>query len=93
MLRPTVSRPVYLGVKHPFWDLRPDFFFCLTVAGLLIWGALSDKRTGLSFIMYNILKFKCYYMNIYTQYKKGFCQSRLSTADHVLSLVAPAYEF
>jgi hypothetical protein len=26
MLRPTVSQPFYLGVKHPFLDLRPDFF-------------------------------------------------------------------
>jgi hypothetical protein len=26
----------------------------MTVAGLLMWGALSDERTGLSFIMYNV---------------------------------------
>jgi hypothetical protein len=31
------------------WGLRPDFDYCLTVAGLLIWGGLSDERTGLSF--------------------------------------------
>jgi hypothetical protein len=30
------------------WGLRPNFYYCLTVAGLLIWGALSDERTGLS---------------------------------------------
>jgi hypothetical protein len=29
-----------------------------------MWGALSDKKTGLSFTMYNIFT---YYMNIYTQ--------------------------
>jgi hypothetical protein len=29
--------------------LRPDFYYCQTVAGLLMWGALSDERTGLSF--------------------------------------------
>jgi hypothetical protein len=28
---------------------RPDFCYCQTPAGLLIWGALSDERTGLSF--------------------------------------------
>jgi hypothetical protein len=28
--------------KAPIWGLRPDFDYCLTVAGLLIWGALSD---------------------------------------------------
>jgi hypothetical protein len=35
--------------EAPIWDLRPDFFFCLTVAVLLMWGALSDERTGLFF--------------------------------------------
>jgi hypothetical protein len=41
ILRPKVSRPV--------WVLRPDLYYCLTVAGLLIWGALSNERMGLSF--------------------------------------------
>jgi hypothetical protein len=35
--------------KAPIWGLRPDLDYCLTVAGLLGWGALSDERTGLSF--------------------------------------------
>jgi hypothetical protein len=35
--------------KAPIWGLGPDLCYCLTVAGLLIWGALSDERTGLSF--------------------------------------------
>jgi hypothetical protein len=35
--------------KAPIWGLRPDFFYCQTVAGLLMWGAVSDERTGLSF--------------------------------------------
>jgi hypothetical protein len=33
----------------PIWGLRPDFYYCQTVAGLLMWGALSDVRMGLSF--------------------------------------------
>jgi hypothetical protein len=33
--------------KAPIWGLRPDLDYCLTVAGLLIWGTLSDERTGL----------------------------------------------
>jgi hypothetical protein len=37
------------GNKAPIWGLRPDFYNCQTVAGLLIWGALSDERMGLSF--------------------------------------------
>jgi hypothetical protein len=49
MLRPTVSLPICLGIKHPIWGLRPDFYYCQTIAGLLMWGALSDGRTGLSF--------------------------------------------
>jgi hypothetical protein len=35
--------------KAPIWGLRPDCYYCQTVAGLLMWGALSDERTGLSF--------------------------------------------
>jgi hypothetical protein len=35
--------------KAPIWGLRPDFYYCQTVAVLLLWGALSDERTGLSF--------------------------------------------
>jgi hypothetical protein len=35
--------------KAPLWGLRPDFYYCLTVAGLSMWGALSDERMGLSF--------------------------------------------
>jgi hypothetical protein len=33
----------------PNWGLRPDFHYYWTVTGLLMWGALSDERTGLSF--------------------------------------------
>jgi hypothetical protein len=35
--------------KAPIWGLRPDFYYSMTVAGLLMWGALSDERTGLTF--------------------------------------------
>jgi hypothetical protein len=35
--------------KASIWGLRPDFYYCQTVAGLLVWGALSDKRMGLLF--------------------------------------------
>jgi hypothetical protein len=34
--------------KTPIWGLRQDFYYCQIVAGLLMWGALSDERTGLS---------------------------------------------
>jgi hypothetical protein len=57
--------------KAPVWGLRPDIYYCLTVAGLLMWGAISDEITDLSFAtvtvsssksvvsMYN-LHFTCY---------------------------------
>jgi hypothetical protein len=35
--------------QEPIWGLRPDFYYCQTVTGLLIWSALSDERAGLSF--------------------------------------------
>jgi hypothetical protein len=48
MLRPTVSWPVYLGVK-PHLGPKTSFYYCQTFVGLLMWGALSDERTDLSF--------------------------------------------
>jgi hypothetical protein len=44
MLRSTVSRPLRLRV----WGSRP-YFITVTCAGLLMWGALCDERTCLSF--------------------------------------------
>jgi hypothetical protein len=35
--------------KAPIWGLRPDLYYCQTVAGLLTLSALSDERMGLSF--------------------------------------------
>jgi hypothetical protein len=35
--------------QAPIWGLRQDFYYCRTFAGLLIWDALSDERTGLPF--------------------------------------------
>jgi hypothetical protein len=36
--------------KPPIWGLRPDINYCLIITVLFLWGALSDERTGLSFV-------------------------------------------
>jgi hypothetical protein len=40
--------------QAPIWGLGPDFYYCQTIAGLLMRGSLSDERTGLSFTMYSV---------------------------------------
>jgi hypothetical protein len=35
--------------KAPIWGSRPDLYYCQMVAGLLMWNALSDDRTGRAF--------------------------------------------
>jgi hypothetical protein len=46
-LRPTVSRPVCVGIWLPFGARDQIFVLCLTFAGLMMMGALSDELMGL----------------------------------------------
>jgi hypothetical protein len=45
---PAASETARSWNKAPIWGLRPDFYYCQTIADLLMWGALSHERTGLS---------------------------------------------
>jgi hypothetical protein len=49
-LRLTVSQSVRLGVESHLGLMTRYFRYCLTVTVLFLWGALSDEKTGLSFI-------------------------------------------
>jgi hypothetical protein len=55
MLRPTVQSASPSWNKAPIWGLRPDIYYCQAVAGFLLWGSLSDERTGLSFARLSVL--------------------------------------
>jgi hypothetical protein len=89
MLPPTVQSASLSCNKAPMWSLIPDLYYRQTVAGLLMWGALSGEITRLPFarvtastsksvvIMYNLHVIKC----MYIRHIQGLCQSRLSTAD------------
>jgi hypothetical protein len=52
MLQLTVSQSVCLGVE-PQLGLMTRCFLFVTVAVLSIWGALSDERSGLSFVSHS----------------------------------------
>jgi hypothetical protein len=55
--RLTVSQVVCVGAGHPFGPMT-TFYFLLSFAGQLLcssfWGALSDERTGLQFVVQSI---------------------------------------
>jgi hypothetical protein len=112
-LRPTISRPVRLGVRRPsgtsdqFLFLLEFFFQTVAVRYLVassltrgrvcnlllllvparavsLLPALSDERSGLSFICIRYLHHLWYSSRMYIQYIQGIVQSRLGTADYAL---------
>jgi hypothetical protein len=60
----TDGQSASLSWNNPHLELTTRFFYCQTVAGLLMWGALSDERMGLTFTVYNV------YMNVYKIYTR-----------------------
>jgi hypothetical protein len=49
MLRSTINRSVYAGVRHPFQDHDQIYVTVRNLVGLLIRDVLSDDKSGLSF--------------------------------------------
>jgi hypothetical protein len=47
--------------KAPICCLWPDFYYCQTVAGLLMWSDLSDERTGVSFTITDSPRQGCHF--------------------------------
>jgi hypothetical protein len=86
----------YVLVSNSIWNLWTDIIFCLKVAVLSLWGALSDERSGLSpvshchqchwwhhcqrFNIIYIVHVTCFK---YIQYILDPRQHRLNTADHL----------
>jgi hypothetical protein len=101
MLRSIVSQPVCLGIKHTSWAWD-QIFISVRQLQTFRYGTLSLTRgrdcrlpksqsavTSLLSVctIHNLHVIKCTYIQ-HTPIQ-GLCQSRLSTADHALSLVAP----
>jgi hypothetical protein len=77
--------------KAPIWGLRPGRYYCMTVVGLLMWGALSDERTGLLFARVTVSsKVCCQYvqftsymlLNVYTYTRPLWVQAPYSRSCH-----------
>jgi hypothetical protein len=97
----SVSQSVCQGIE-PALGLVTRYYFLsegcfLKVAVLSLWGALSDERSGLSFVFLSLVihqylhkafTFHVFYSSaIYIQYISSFIQTRLSTADYALLVI------
>jgi hypothetical protein len=101
MLRLTVSQSVSMSWCQVHSGTCDQILFCLKVAVLSLWGALSDERSGLSPVSHcqqylvHCQRFNIIYIvfilfillfYVYAIYT-SLCQPRLSTADHATTSV------
>jgi hypothetical protein len=77
-LRPTVSGPVYRGVRHLPGAHDQIFVFWLTIAGVLMWGGLSDERMDL------IYSYNCFWV-LSEQPRSGPSPTELTATSYLLS--------
>jgi hypothetical protein len=68
--RQSVGQSVLVSSTH--LGLTTRFYYCQTIAGLLMWGALSDERTGLPFT------------NAAGPRQRSHSWVRVGTRDHIL---------
>jgi hypothetical protein len=85
--------------KAPIWGLRPDLDYCLTVAGLLVWGAHSDERSGphgwlvtniIWLLLYTVTNSK-YYLLMSKSVLASKHSSRHHTLTHIPLKLRPLY--
>jgi hypothetical protein len=73
--------------KASIWGLRPDLYYCHTVAGLFVKGALSDERKGLSFTFAaGPRQLSHFRVRVPWDYS-GSIRPRLQTGERVLSFI------
>jgi hypothetical protein len=78
-VRQSISQSVL--VSGPIWGSWQDIYYCLTVTVLLLWVALSDERTGLSFVRVIVCSIKSFIFYVFAEQSKAvaYCRQPAST--------------
>jgi hypothetical protein len=79
-------------VSSPGWGPWPDFFSCMKFSVLFNWGALSDERSGLSFILRPKVKVKVILRLTISQSVSLGIERPLNTLGILLTVINPQSE-